>query len=168
MSIYNKLILPLIDSRLTIEDISPNTGFAGVYTMDINRPSLTNHVFLLYKKVATIEARKTREKLSSSPYLYNKRIISLNGILYNLYCFICTKPMNLIKDNGHILLGKTEKTQIGKFWQFLDTDITDYLLGFGYVGEAFKDTVVPEEDFSPKDFITYDEKRGTLVMSASL
>ena len=168
MNIYNKLILPLIDNRLTIEDISLNTGFAGVYTMDINRPSLTNHVFLLYKKVATTEARRTREKLSSSPYLYSKCTISLDGILYNLYCFICTKSISLVKDNGHILLGKAEKTQIGKFWQFLDTDITDYLLGFSYIGEAFKDTVVPEEDFSPKDFITYDEKRGTLVMSASL
>ena len=168
MSIYNKLILPLIDSKLTIEDISPNTGFAGVYTMDINRPSLTNHVFLLYKKVATIEARNTKEKLSNSPYLYSKRTISLGGVLYNLYCFICTKPISLIKDNGHILLGKAEKTQIGKFWQFLDTDVTDYLLGFSCIDENFKDTVIPEEDFSPKDFITYDEKRGTLVMSASL
>lgn len=168
MSIYNKLIIPLISDKLTVDDILSNTGFAGVYTMDINRPSLTNHVFLLYKKVATIESRRTREKLLKIPSLYGKRTISLNGILYNLYSFICTKPINLIKDNGHILLGKAEKTQIGKFWQFLDTEVTDYLLGFAYIGEDFKDTVVPEEDFSPKDFITYDEKRGTLVMSASL
>lgn len=168
MSIYNKLILPLIDNNMSIEDISPDTGFAGIYTMDINKPFLTNHVFLLYKKVATKEARATREKLSSLPTLYSKRTISLDGILYNLFCFICNKSISLIKNNGHLLLNKAEKTQIGKFWQFLDSDVTDYLLGYGYVGKEFKDTVIPEEDFSPKDFITYDEKRETLVMSASL
>ena len=168
MSIHNKLIIPLIGSNLTIEDISPNTGFAGIYTLDINKPFLTNHVFLLYKKVATKEAKTTKEKLLKLPTLYSKRTISLNGILYNLYCFICTKSINLIKDNAHIILGKTEKTQIGKFWQFLDTDVTDYLLGFSHISKNFKDTVVPEEDCSPKDFLTYDEKRGALVMSTSL
>ena len=168
MSIHNKLILPLISNNITLEDISKETGFAGIYTLDINKPFLTNHVFLLYKKVATIEARKTREKLENFSNLYNKRTISLNGILYNLYSFTINYPIKIIKDNGHMLLGKTEKTQIGKFWKFLDTDVTDYLLGFSYIGNLFKDTIVPEEDFTPKDFLIYDEKREALAMSVPL
>ena len=168
MSIHNKLILPLISEQLTLDDIIPETGFAGVFTMDINRPSLTNHIFLMYKKVGTTESRKTREKLSNLPNLYNKRKILINGIVYTLYAFITNKPIKNIKNNGHMLLDKADKVQISRFWNFMDSDITDYMFGYAYTGQLFEDTVVPEEDFNPEDFLTYDEKRETLVVSVSL
>ena len=168
MSIHNKLILPLINANLDLSDISAEAGFAGIYTMDINRPSLTNHVFLLYKKVATKQSWKTREKLSNLPNLYSKRSISINGVLYTLYSFTINAPIKAIKDNGHILLDKNYKIQISKFWDFMDSNINEYMFGTAYTGEMFKDTVVPEEDYSPKDFITYDEKREELVISSSL
>ena len=50
----------------------------------------------------------------------------------------------------------------------MDSNINEYMFGTAYTGEMFKDTVVPEEDYSPKDFITYDEKREELVISSSL
>lgn len=169
MSIHLKLILPFIDKSLKLEDISPKTGFINSYTMDINRPSLTNHIFLLYERLLTDESLKTREKLSNLPNLYSKRNIKINGVLCVVFCFtIVDYTIKLIKRNGYLLLNKDNKLHIGNFWQYTDAEVTEFLLGYMYLGKKFKDSYVPEEDFSPKDFITYDEKRGTLVMSASL
>lgn len=74
----------------------------------------------------------------------------------------------MIKNNGSSLLVKEDKIRIGKFWLFTDSDITEFLLGSSYLGKEFKDDIVPEEDYSPSDFVTYDEKRGKLVLSSPL
>ena len=168
MSLYTKLILPLIDESLTLEDISPETGFTDVYTLDINRPSLTNHVFLLYKRTLTSEYFRTKEKLSNLPCLYSKKNVKINNVLYILFCFTINLAIKMIKNNGSSLLVKEDKIRIGKFWLFTDSDITEFLLGSSYLGKEFKDDIVPEEDYSPSDFVTYDEKRGKLVLSSPL
>ena len=168
MSLHTKLILPLIDKSLKLEDLSYKTGFVDAYTLDINRPSLTNHVFLLYKRVMTPESIKTREKLSKLSCFYNKKNMKINNVLYVLFSFTINSKIKLIKNNGCLLLVKDDKANIGKFWSYTDVDVTDFLLGFSYLGDGFKDDVVPEEDYSPSDFITYNEKRGELVISSSL
>ena len=109
MSIHTKLIIPFIDDSLTLEDISPKTGFVDIYTLDINRPSLTSHVFLLYKRVMTQESLDTREKLSKLPCLYSKRNIKIDNELYVLFCFTINNIIKLIKSNGCILLTKEDK-----------------------------------------------------------
>lgn len=167
MSIHNKLILSLVNENLTLEDISPKTGFSGVYTMDINRPYLTNHIFLLYKFVATKESRKTRKKLDGFTNLYSRRTISVNNTLYHLYAFTINIAIKRIKDNGHMLLGKNEKTQVCKFWNLIDKDINEYLFGNHLIGSKFQDTMVPEEDFYPKDLLIYDEKGEGFILNPS-
>lgn len=168
MSIHAKLILPLINEKLSLDDISEKAGFAGIYTLDINRPGLTNHVFLLYKRTMEPESLKAREKISKFDNLHSKRMVKINNVLYALYCFTINRSIKLIKNNGMLILPKDDKVKVGKFWQFTDVDVTDYMLNYCYVGDKFKDVVVPEEDYSPSDFITYDEKRGELVVSSSL
>ena len=168
MSLHTKLILPLIDESLTLDDISEKTGFAGIYTLDINRPSLTHHVFLMYKRDPTDEFLRIREKLPTLKSFYSKKNVKINGTLYVIYTFTINLSIKNIRKNALSMLGKTDRTKIGKFWRFTDVDITDFLLGYSYLGEEFKDSVLPEEDYSPSDFLTYDEKRGTLVLSASL
>lgn len=161
-------MLPFIDENLKIEDISTKTGFIDAYTLDINRPSLTNHIFLLYKRTMTPESVKTRNKLSKLSCLYSKRNIKIDNILYTLYCFTINKTIKLIKNNGLLLLTKNSKKRISNFWLYTDAEVTEFLLGYSYLGNKFKDNIVPEEDYSPSDFITYDEKRETLVLSTSL
>ena len=161
-------MIPFVDESLKLDDISHKTGFTDMYTMDINRPSLTNHVFLLYKRTMEPEALAVKEKLSALPNLYSKRNIKINNILYTLFCFTINNKIKLIKNNGCLLLSKDDKQRIGKFWLFTDSDITEFLIGSSYLGGGFKDDIVPEEDYSPSDFLKYDEKRGTLVISASL
>ena len=116
----------------------------------------------------TPESVKTRNKLSKLNCLYSKRNIKINNVLYTLYCFTINKTIKLIKNNGLLLLTKSNKECICKFWLYTDAEVTEFLLGYSYLGNKFKDNIVPEEDYSPSDFITYDEKRETLVLSASL
>lgn len=168
MSLHTKLILPLIDENLTLEDISEKTGFVGIYTLDINRPYLTHHVFLMYKRNLTDEFLRICEKLPTLKSFYNKKNVKINGTLYVVYTFTINLSIKNIRKNALSMLGKADRTKIGKFWKFTDIDITDFLLGYSYLGEEFKDSILPEEDYSPSDFLTYDEKRGTLILSASL
>ena len=168
MSLHTKLILPLIDENLTLEDISPKTGFVDIYTFDINRPSLTNYVFLMYKVDPTEEFIRVKNKLTALKTFYSKKHVKINNVLYIIYTFIINTSIKYIRKNAPSMLNKDDKVKIGKFWKYTDVDVTDFLLGYNYIGNKFEDVVIPEEDYSPSDFITYDEKRGTLVISASL
>ena len=161
MSMHNKLILPLINEKLDINDILPETGFAGIYTMDINRPSLTSHVFLLYKGNATKKSKDVKNKLESFDNLYSKKTIFLEGILYVVFCFTITLAIKRIKQNAHLLLTKFDKIQICKFWQFMDDNINDYFFDKSIIGTNFEDTFVPEEDYSPKDYILTKKGEGS-------
>ena len=161
-------MLPFIDEQLTLDDISKDTGFVDVYTLDINKPYLTSHIFLLYKAIPENKFFNVVDKLSKFKSLYSKRCIKINGISYILFCFILDCTMKLIRKNCLSMISKDEKLRIGKFWKYEDVDVTDFLLGYYYLREDFKDNVVPEEDFNPKDFLTYDKKRGRLVMSHPL
>jgi len=167
MSIHNKILLSLVNDKLTIDDILPSTGFSGIYTLDINRPYLTNHIFLLYKFVATKDSKKTKEKLESFDNFYNKRKISIDGVLYWLYSFTINEASKHIMNNTGKLLLKKDKIQICKFWNFVDADINEFIFG-NVILEEFENNTVPEEDYNPKDFLIYDEKREKLVISSSL
>ena len=66
-----KLIIPLLDDNITREDVSPNSGFVGIYTEDINKPYLDNHIFLLYdSEVNTIEAMNRHKKFKLLDDIY--------------------------------------------------------------------------------------------------
>ena len=133
MSIHIKLIIPLIDESLKLEDISKKSGFAGAFTLDKNKPWLTDHVFLLYKRTMEPESLKVREKLSKLPCLHSKRNIKVKDILYTLFCFTINRSIRFIRKNA-ILLTKKDEIQIGKFWLYTDADVTDFLMGYTYVG----------------------------------
>lgn len=165
MSVHMKLILPMINESLSLDDISENSGFIDAYSIDINKPGITNCIFLLYKKSMTQQAIATDKKLSSLPELYNKRNIKINDQFYTLYGFVINKNIRFIMNNATLMLGDSCKRQIGNFWKFTDSDVTDYLLGYYYF-KKFEDNYVPEEDFSPIDFIAY-EKGEAFEMNAS-
>lgn len=168
MSIHTKLILPFINKKLTLKDIAKETGFVDIYTLDINRPYLTSHIFLLYKSIPENEFFDVYHKLSSLDNLHSKKSITINGVFYALFCFTINPTIRTIRKNGLLLLSKDEKLCINDFWKSTDVDVTDFLMGYYYLGEEFKDNVVPEEDFYLKDLLKYDEKRGKLVLSSPL
>ena len=79
MSTQIKLIIPLLDPNLTKEDLSEEAGFVDGYLYDINRPSLCDNVFLMYKaNTNNIAAVHREDKLKDSPYVRSKTFIHIN------------------------------------------------------------------------------------------
>lgn len=163
MCLQEKMLLALIDDKITKEDISENFGFVGLYIGDINRPFLDNHIFLLYEIGEHLEgAVDVHRKLKQCKNLYNRYSLKINGKYYYSYCFtISNKEIRQII-NKKILFNFNDKThlKIYKFWSFDDDDINYYTLHqndlLQYKEPNFK--IIPEEDYRPKVKLVYNEK----------
>lgn len=164
MSIHFKLIVPLLDSIITKDDLSEKTGFIGAYSKDINRPYLDNHVFLLYAyNVLTNEAFKTWNKLRSSKNLYSVYKFKVKGVPFIMFAFtiIGKSIKNIMNDSP--ALSKEERMRIISFWNLQDVDINEYMLNPLYViYSKFVNNVVPEEDYEPEVETFWNEKSGAL------
>lgn len=162
MNFIHKYILPLLDKRLTLNDISFESGFCGLATYDINRPYLDKHIFLIYSMAMNNKAIAVRKKLAGLG-ITNKIDCKIKGESYRIFCFpiVGNTIINLM---SNILSLTDEQTlQVYKFWKFTDDDINQRMLNISYFPENFKETGVPEFDFSPKDFISTNEKGQALV-----
>lgn len=148
MSNIEKVIIPLINDDISIEDISESNGFIGIYFEDINKPYLDNHIFLLYnwsnnKSVTVFYKYK---KLSS---FYGYRIIYLKNIPYIVYIFTSNMLINRIK-KGTGILRDINKVRILQFWQFKDAWITLNVMRGTIISDPLN-SILPEEDFMPDE-----------------
>ena len=161
MNFIHKFIIPLLDSRITLDDISEDVGFCGMATYDPNRPYLDNHIFLIYSMEMTNKAIAVRKKLASLD-IHNKIDCRIQGNPYRVFCFpiIGKSILNLM--SNVINLSENELLRVYKFWNFNDSEINKYMVNNMYIPEFFKELKVPEFDYSPKDFIKFDEKGWTL------
>ena len=164
MSKTDKLIIPLLDENITLDDISAEAGFIGIYSEDINRPYLDNHIFLLYDLANTTTKAYVRDKkLRSSKYLYGVYNVKIIGNEFVMYVFnIVSNTIKNIKRNAFVFTDK-EKMRIFTFWNFTDSDINSFLLNpLYFIGIGFVRAVVPEEDYKPSYELVYDKKSGAL------
>lgn len=166
MNFIHKFIIPLLDSRITLDDISEDVGFCGMATYDPNRPYLDNHIFLIYSMEMTNKAIAVRKKLASLD-IHNKIDCRIQGNPYRVFCFpvIGKSILNLM--SNVISLSENELLRVYKFWNFNDSEINKYMVNNMYIPEFFKELKVPEFDYSPKDFIKFDEKGWTLDYQCS-
>lgn len=95
-----------------------------------------------------------RKKLEKFDNFHSKRNMKIKDELYVLYCFTINENIDLVRKNAILGLLKDSQEQICKFWNFTDVDITDFILGYSFIADEFKDSFVPEEDYSPSDFIS--------------
>lgn len=160
MSVHLKLAIPLLDSNITKDDLSKEAGFVDAYNENINRPYLTNHIFLLYEYYSNTEKSiKRDEKLKNSPYLYDEQVISINKKPYLLYTFsVLNKTINNILSDIPTIPNK-EKLQIAKCWMFSDEDINSFMFE-PTLKRKFKDSSVPEEDWKPDLMDVFDTKKA--------
>ena len=165
MSTQIKFIIPLIDSSLTREDISKETGFVDAFIFDQNRPSLERCCFLMYDaKVRTLESMKRSMKLRSLPSLRSVRHITSNKRAYIVYAFQFFDFSSRLIFKGCI--PKQEQARrVLQFWGLDEKDVTKWILdGSGHTFQ--KDiTSVPEEDYAPtiEDFREYRRKKRVVV-----
>ena len=164
MSLQLKLIIPLLDESITLEDLSDKAGFVDAYSEDINHPYMDNHIFLVYAaNVLTNESFETEQKLKSSKNLYSRYKFTLSGIPFIVFAFtIINKNIKNIMCNSTALTDK-ERMRVITFWNLTDADVNRYMLNPLYVMYSkFVNNVIPEEDYKPKLEVYWDEKSGTL------
>lgn len=147
MSNIAKVIIPLVDDVLSLEDLSEKTGFEGVYFEDINRPYLDNHVFLMYNwddKKST----KIFYKFRNMKSFYGYKIIYINRIPHIVYTFTSNSLINRLK-RGTAILRDINKLRILQFWQFKDAWVA-LNVARGTVACDPPTEIVPEEDYLPE------------------
>ena len=147
MSNIAKVIIPLVDEKLSLEDLSEATGFEGIYFEDINRPYLDDHIFLMYDwndKKST----KVFYKFRNMKSFYGYKIIYINRVPHIVYTFTSNSLINRLK-RGTAILRDINKLRILQFWQFKDAWIA-LNVARGTVTSDPPNEIVPEEDYLPE------------------
>lgn len=171
MSLHYKLIIPLIDNGIKLSDLSAQSGFVNIFSEDINRPYLDNHIFLLYSStVLTNEAFEREARFKTLKSYYNMYEVEIGGMAFVLYAFVILNKSIKNIMSGSVTLSIDDKNRINAFWNLSDRDVNTYMLNPLYVMYSkFVNNVVPEEDYRPDNLILENEKRGAfLVRSAPL
>lgn len=171
MSKHFKAIIPLLGEGITLDDIDPKKGFIGAYSYDINRPSLDQHIFLLYIFITTGFSIDRDKRLKALPTFRSRRIVKIKGFSIACYTFGNNIPgvRSIIDDRWNV--NDNDKLKIFKFWNFTDDDINQYMLHpiGNLFSETFEQIVVPEWD-CPKEELNSSSfavpKRNTKSLAA--
>lgn len=160
MSTQIKLIIPLLDPNITKDDISPEAGFYNAYIYDINKPSLVDNIFLVYKLgVNDKKARAREERFKESKYIKSTRYAKIDGEWYIVYVFvILNKDINFIKQA--LPTSSVKNTfRILSFWKGSDNAVNNAVL---YPSEPYSIQTehLPEEDYTPSAIDCYALKYG--------
>ena len=146
-NLTTKLIIPLLDDNITLEDVSEKSGFIGAYNYDINRPYLENHIFLMYKSIDTIECLNRYQKFNKLDTIYNKTYITIKGEHYIVYTFVKTNnEINKILKCGQCFNPKNS-LKINNFWKNIDNDMFQRLFAPQFEYSKKINDVLPEEDY---------------------
>ena len=164
MSIHMKLIIPLLGFDFKKEDLLPENGFMDAYSYDINRPSLDNHIFLLYDDTVTNVSIERDKRFKNIPSFYSRINISIKGHLFICYTFVITNEViKVIKSNG-ASIPQNGLLRIYKFWSFTDDELNHFMFDNTYlITHQFKENLVPEWDYKEDYMLTYDKKAQALV-----
>jgi hypothetical protein len=147
MSNIAKVILPLVDNSISLDDISEKTGFIAMYTEDINRPYLDDHIFLMYNW-SDKKSAKVFYKFRELPSFYGYKIIYLKGVPHIVYTFTSNSLINRLK-KGTAILRDINKLRVLQFWQFKDAWVSLNVTRGTVAGDPLQD-VLPEEDYMPE------------------
>lgn len=144
MSNIAKVIIPLVDEKLSLSDFSEKEGFENVYFEDINRPYLDDHIFLMYNW-SDNKSTKVFYKFKKLKSFYGYKIIYIKSIPYIVYTFTSN---SLIKRliRGTAVLRDVNKMRILQFWQFKDIWITSNVTRGTVICDPPQD-ILPEEDY---------------------
>lgn len=137
-TLTTRYILPfLFDSNKLFND---KYKFVNAYISDINRPHLDSHIFVLFEYDTNIYS-SVNNYMKENKYLYDSKLISINGILYQEYIFVIPNEyknvIQTIKDGFYNDISYEYKEKIILFWKniclsylkgLLETkhDITEY------------------------------------------
>ena len=127
MSKFAKVVMPLIEKNLKLDDFSVESGFIDVYTEDPDKPGDYRSIYFVVnddvRNALSIDRARRFAKSPNIKGVYTKRC---NNIPYMVYKFSMTPSTYKMKD-GVISPTLEERTQILQFWG-LTSDIGRLLL----------------------------------------
>lgn len=127
MSKFAKVVMPLIEKNLKLDDFSDESGFIDVYTEDPDRPGNYRSIyFVVNDDVRNALSIDRARRFIKSPNLKGVFIKRCNNVPYMVYEFNMTPSAYKMKD-GVISPTLEERTQILQFWG-LTSDIGRLLL----------------------------------------
>ena len=149
MNTQFKLIIPLLDKNLTKEMVSPEAGFVGAYTNDVNKPALDDHILLMYdfeaKRTPIVASRMCdfAHKLKTKPFLHRIR-----GHWYQIYALpIRNADVGVYRRLLYPSFSEKSKLRLIDFWGTSDEDINNYILRPTQPQPEFKENYIEEEDY---------------------
>lgn len=143
-----KLAIPLLNPDLKLSDIESTSGFVEAYFEDINKPYLTDHIFLMYDdSVKGNNVALRFAKLGKLNSCYGTRIVRIKDKCYTVYTFTIDRTIRNLRA-GNILLSVSQKQRILDFWDHKDAWVTNNVL-LGTMYEHPEQSVLPEEDYAP-------------------
>lgn len=126
MSLFEKIIIPLIDDNLSFGDIAPQSGFIDSYTDDPDKPCGENTVYLTYDdSIRTENTKKCAsrlENLTTIKYQYIKMINNKPVMVYKMY----VKPELKKLFKGTVELTPEQIVRIFDFWGY-NSDVALYI-----------------------------------------
>ena len=147
MTSFEKFIIPLVNSELTMKDIADDTGFVGAYVEDIDRPYLDNHVFLMYKWNKDVpNGQSVFYKFKNLNSFHSYSIRYINDECFIVYVFTSNRDINHLKGGGRII-GESSKQRILQFWMFTDSVVTINVMR-GTIAST-PSPPLPPEDYIP-------------------
>lgn len=159
MSNLMKIAIPLLNEKLTLDDIQSNSGFVDAYFEDINKPALTDHIFMMYEtRGEGSNTTKCFYKLLNLNNRYGMRVGYINKKPYNIYSFTTNNTIRNLRD-GNIILNEKQKERVLSFWNFKDPWITNNIL-LGTIYDAPDLKKLPEEDYLPD---MYGDEEGEVL-----
>lgn len=159
MTLSEKLLIPLLDTELTLDDISTQAGFVDIFNVDLNNPDETGSVYLVYlMSICSKQSHKTKNKLKDMKNLSWWHRASIQNMFFRVYKFPLYNFSLKTISEGINALTDDDKRRINSFWKNTDDEVTDFLLGIKNETDIdVRVNSLPEED-SDKHVVLYNIK----------
>jgi len=183
MSVFEKIIIPLIDNSIRLIDLTSAAGFIDSFTLDPDRPSGESELFLVYDDSKRNKYTIDRAiRFSKSTKIKRTYIKYVNNVPYLIYSFWVNPEVKKLY-NGVLTLNTVQKSRILQFWgpfdSTVDTVLTNSVLTtdightmpledyrdepFDYDGLMIKTKGTASNDVAPFYFIFLIERSYRLV-----
>lgn len=154
-----KLMIPLLDENIKLEDLDEKAGFVDAFVHDKNRPYLDNHIFLVYDiSKNTTERGRHEHNFAFCKNIYNEKVVYIKGKPYKIVAFpmIGSELRNLY--NGFRPIQKNNVVRILSFWRGYDEDVNDEMLTAKAKRLDRDWKSIPEYDYQPKPLMCFGNK----------
>ena len=148
MSMFEKIVIPLIDDNLTFADVNSQCGFLDSYTEDLDKPCGDNAIYLTYddsiRTDMSMKCASRLEKLTTIRNRYVKIIDNKPVMVYKMYVKSELKKLF----TGDIELEPEQYVRIFDFWGY-DSDVAKYICSNKRKSLCVKRSM-PLEDYVPR------------------